>query len=181
MEPQPARTLGPELVRRVRAIERPHPNLLKQYAITSLFGTVAAPIVFLPLYFRYHTLRFRFDEEGVGASWGILFRREVYLSYKRIQDIHVKRNLIERWLGLGTVEIQTAAGSSGSELSLDGLSDFEGVRDYLYGLMRGHEAVDEAASADGDALAPESEVATLLRSIRDELAATRRALEEREA
>ena len=163
----------------MRALTKPHPNLLKQYAIQSLLGTLLAPFVFVPLYFRYHTLRFRFDEEGVGASWGILFRREIYLSYKRIQDIHVKRNLIERWLGLGTVEIQTAAGTAGADLALDGLEDYRAVRDYLYGRMRGHEQVATPASASVDAPAAESEAVELLRAIREELAAARRALEER--
>jgi len=85
----------------IHAIERPHPNLLKQYAISSLVGLIAAPIIFVPLFFKYYTLRYKFDEEGVSARWGILFRREIHLTYKRIQDIHVKRNVVERWLGLG--------------------------------------------------------------------------------
>ena len=34
-------------------------------------------MVLLPyLYFRYHTMRFRFDREGIAMSWGLLFRRE---------------------------------------------------------------------------------------------------------
>ena len=28
--------------------------------------------------------------------WGLLFRHEVYLTYRRIQDIHVTRNIVER-------------------------------------------------------------------------------------
>ena len=41
-------------------------------------------------WFRYHTMRYRFDAEGVSMSWGILFRREVLLNYSRIQDIHLQ-------------------------------------------------------------------------------------------
>ena len=48
-------------------------------------------IVLLPyLYFRYHTLRYTFDEEGIDMRVGILFRREVNLTYARIQDIHLR-------------------------------------------------------------------------------------------
>ena len=159
----------------VRAIVRPHSSLLTHYALLSLLTLVAAPFVFVPLYFRYHTLRYRFDEEGIGASWGILFRREIYLTYKRIQDIHVKRNVIERWLGIGTVEVQTAAGSSSAEMKIEGLKEYEALRDYLYRHMRGHEHLqaktgETTPPADADAVA-------LLAEIRDELAATRRALE----
>jgi len=47
---------------------------------------------------------------------GILFRREVNLTYARIQDIHLRSGLIQRWLRLANVQIQTASGSSGPEL-----------------------------------------------------------------
>jgi uncharacterized membrane protein YdbT with pleckstrin-like domain len=85
----------------VMAIERPHPNLMKMYFLQALAATVAFPFVILPLFFKYHTLRYRLDAEGISASWGILFKREIYLTYRRIQDIHVTRNLFERWLGIG--------------------------------------------------------------------------------
>jgi membrane protein YdbS with pleckstrin-like domain len=157
----------------ILAITRPDRRLLTQYAIRSLAGLFLAPVVFVPLFFRYHTLKYRIDEEGISASWGILFRREVHLTYKRIQDIHVTRSIVERYLGLGTVEIQTAAGSSRAELSLEGLVRHDAVRDFLYRRMRGHEAAPGAPAPAGD------DVRALLLAIRDDLAATRRALEGR--
>jgi putative membrane protein len=63
-------------------------------------ANVAFPFAFLPLLCRYITLRYRFDKEGVSVSHGLLWRRETYLTYARIQDIHVSRNIFERWLGL---------------------------------------------------------------------------------
>jgi len=170
---------------RVLSIQRPHPNLLKLYVLMALASTVAFPIVFVPLYFRYHTLRYRFDDEGVRASWGILFRREVLLTYRRIQDIHVSRNIVERWLGIGRVEIQTASGGSSSELALEGMSDHEAVRDYLYTRMRGargEPAATAPRAGDGGAVPAggEDEAVALLREIRAELEGARRALEARE-
>ena len=124
----------------ILALTRPHPNLLWVYLFKSMAGLFVAPIVFVPLYFKYHTLRYRFDEEGIGMSWGILWRREIYLTYTRIQDIHLSRGLFERWLGLATIQVQTASGSSGSDMSIVGLTEFELVRDFLYSRMRGAEA-----------------------------------------
>lgn len=161
---------------RILALTRPHKNLLIQYAFRSLLGLCAAPIVFVPHYFKYHTLKYRLDEEGLSVSWGILFKREVHLTYKRIQDIHVSRSLVERYLGLGTVEVQTASGSATAEMQLEGLENFDAMREFLYRRMRGHELAPEsrtAATASGD------EALALLRAIRDELEATRRALESR--
>lgn len=162
----------------ILAIERPNKNLLVQYAIRSLAGLFAAPIVFIPHYFKYHTLRYRIGEEGISASWGILFRREIHLTYKRIQDIHVSRSIVERYLGLGTVEIQTAAASSRPELSLEGLVEFDAVRDFLYRRMRGHEPA-AATGAPSSVAAPHDELRLLLIAIRDDLEATRKALEAR--
>ncbi len=162
----------------IRAIERPHPNLLKMYFLQSLAALFAFPFVFVPLFFKYHTLRYKFDDEGISARWGIIFRREIYLTYRRIQDIHVNRNLFERWLGIGKVELQTASGSSSAELKIEGIEDHEGVRDFLYGRMRG--ARGETAAGDAAADAPgEDELIALLRQIKDELEGARRALETR--
>ena len=55
----------------IRAIERPHANLMKMYALQALATTILFPIVIWPLYFKYKTLKYRFDDEGVSASWGI--------------------------------------------------------------------------------------------------------------
>ena len=103
-------------------IERPHPNLMTYYALSSL---LAGPFFFVPLvylYFRYHTMRYRFDADGVKMSWGILFRREVSLTYARVQDIHLTSNLVERWLGLAEVKLSTASGSASAEMTIEGLA-----------------------------------------------------------
>ncbi len=81
-------------------ITRPHQKLLTLYTLRSLLTTVLFPIIFLRLYFKYHTLKYRFDDEGIAMSWGLLWRKEINLTYARIQDIHVSRGLLERWLGL---------------------------------------------------------------------------------
>jgi putative membrane protein len=164
----------------IQTITRPHRNLLPSYVLQALATLIAFPVVMPVLYFRYHTLRYRIDAEGVSASWGLIFRREVYLTYKRIQDIHVKRNLFERWLGIGTVDIQTAAGSSLAELSLEGMGDYEAVRDFLYRRMRGHApAAAVAAVAGSSEDATDAELVGLLREIRTELEGARAALERR--
>jgi hypothetical protein len=57
--------------RAIFAVERPHPRLLKLYVIRSIL-TGPGIFVALPLYFfRYHTLRYKFDEEGIHMRWGI--------------------------------------------------------------------------------------------------------------
>lgn len=171
----------------VRALKRPHARLFWVYAARALLGGPLFPILFVALCFRYHTLRYTFTEEGVTVSWGVLFYKESTVLYRRIQDIHVRRSFLERWLGVATVDVQTASGSAGAEIELEGLEDHEAVRDYLYRRMRGTEAATAAApssaAGDGDgAGAPaggDAEVLGLLRALKDELDGARRALEGR--
>jgi putative membrane protein len=153
------------------------------------------PFVLVPLYFRYHTMRYRFTDEGVSMSWGVLFRREINLTYARIQDIHLTSNFVERWLGLARIQIQTASGSARAEMTIEGVREVRALRDFLYSRMRGARTAGgpapstggsprPAAAAGGppaQAVNPLAETAALLRETAAELAAIRRALEARGA
>jgi uncharacterized membrane protein YdbT with pleckstrin-like domain len=154
----------------VRALQRPDRSLLTYYVLVACMTLPALPFVLLPLYFRFHTLHFRFDAEGVSMGYGILFRREMHLTYARMQDIHLSQNLVERWLGIGTVTIQTAGAGEGGDMKLEGLRNFEAVRDYLYARMRG---VREKALAPGESHSTEEQ---LLIEIRDSLRSAAAAL-----
>lgn len=146
---------------------------MKYYFLSSF---LLGPLFFIPLiylYFRYHTMRYTFDEEGISMRWGILFRREITLTYARIQDIHLTSNVLERWLKLARIQIQTASASAGAEMTLEGLHEFEMLRDYLYSRMRG---VRQPANKS-----PEQDLAAGLREVAAELRAVREALEKRGA
>ena len=172
-----------DLEQKVFAIQRPHPNLWTLYIIRSLLALPLAPILLPYHWFRYHTLKYSFDREGISMSWGILFRREINLTYSRIQDIHLSSGFIQRWLNIADIQIQTASGSASAEMTIEGLIDHAMLRDYLYQRMRGlkepHAAPHPAASTPlhhGDAADARTSDA-ILREILDEVRATRRALE----
>src|SRR5262245_16171608 len=165
----------------IGSIERPSAKLLRYYLLKCLLAGPAFPIALIPHYFKYHTLRYHFDNEGLSMRWGILFRREVILNYSRIQDIHLSSNLIERWLGLAKIEIQTAAGSASAEMTIEGITEFEAVRDFLYAQMRGTKdsaRPQTASNVPMPANAPaEDELIRTLRAVASELGAIRVALE----
>ncbi len=178
LTPEPAHTEA-ELARVLR-IERPGASLMRYYALLSLLAGPFFFVVLIPLYFRYHTMRYRFDADGVKMSWGILFRREVSLTYARIQDIHLTSNLVSRWLGLAEVKISTASGSSSAEMTIEGLGEFELVRDFLYAKMRGGRDKPAPApmAAGGGGAGPELDVVVAaLRQVSEDLRAVRAALE----
>ena len=152
-------------------VERPHPNLLTLYFLRSLLSGPMFFIVFPVLFFRYLTLRYSFDEQGVSMRWGVLFRREVNITYARIQDIHLTSGILQRWLKLADVQVQTASGSSAAEVKIEGLQEFESIRDFLYARMRGVDP--KAASADGDAVTILRDIAADVRAVRTRLEAGR--------
>ncbi len=122
---------------RIHALRRPHPRLLRYYLLFSLITGPAFPIVFAVLFMRFRTLRYRFDDEGVTMSWGALFKREISLTYSRIQDIHLRSNVVERWLGLSRLLVQTASGSARAEMKIEGVLELSAVRNFMYDRMRG--------------------------------------------
>jgi putative membrane protein len=162
----------------VFAIHRPSPALMKYYVLASFLLGPFFVFPLLYLYFRYHTMRYEFDEEGISMRWGILFRREITLTYARIQDIHLTSNILERWLRLARIQIQTASASAAAEMTLEGLHEFEIVRDFLYSKMRG--VRDRAASGQAEVTqSPDANLAAALREVAAELRAVREALEKR--
>jgi len=181
---------------KILALERPDRALWHFYIISAI---LSGPLIFftLPyLYFRYHTLRYRFDAEGIHMKVGLLFRQEINLTYARIQDIHLRSGIVQRWFGLANVEIQTASGSSAAELIIEGFKDYEAIRDFLYTRMRGYNLRPSAAAPEAGQSSPQvastnlppgqgvdadGEVVSLLLGIRDELRRTRELIETKNA
>lgn len=168
---------------RILAIERPSSKLFTYYFIQCFMLPPISFLAFPILYFRYHTMKYRFDEEGVSMSWGILFRKQVNLTYARIQDIHLTSGIVQRWLGLADIHIQTASGSAQAEMKIEGILEYEALRDFLYTKMRGYReralrggAPAPVASA-GLPVAAEGELVALMRDIQSEMRQAREALE----
>lgn len=151
----------------LKGFTRPSAALLTYYLLIAVCTLPGVCIVLPALWIRYATLRYSFDEEGVSMRWGWLFRGETVLTYRRIQDIHLTRDLFQRWLGISTVSLQTASGSAMPEIKIEGVVEAEAMRDFLYARMRGAKG-----QADPTHVRPadvESEVSELLRQIRDNL------------
>ena len=142
--------------------------------IISLLTLVAFPVTLIALWIQYRTMRYRFDDEGIWRAQGLLWRREVNVAYRRIQDIHLTNGLLQRWMGLATVSIQTAAGSATPEVTIDGVLEAEALRDFLYTKMRGVRDLAHAGAATPHGAAAldrtaHDEALVLLTDIRDGL------------
>ena len=49
-------------------VSRPDPMLLRYYLLVSLLSGPLFPVAILPLLFKYATLRYRFDDDGISMS-----------------------------------------------------------------------------------------------------------------
>lgn len=173
--------LPPMNLQQLQTIDRPDRKQVTLIILSAVFASVltfgfAIPFVVIgtiPVLIRYFTTRYRFDEGGVGVSWGFFFKQESHLTFDKIQDIHLRRSLLERWLKLGTVDVQTASGSAAAEVSLYGLTEYDEVRDFLYQKMRNARGMDRPKKTVQDATAAAAsgggEAIVLLREIRDEV------------
>jgi putative membrane protein len=151
-----------------RGIRRPDRRLAKYYVLQALATGPAFPFVLAFRLLRFRTLRYEFDDEGLSVRWGMLFRREISLTFERIQDLHLVSNVVERWLGLGRIQVQTASGSAKAEMTIEGLPDVDGLRDALYARMRGARDAD-----DGRVEVPVATLDEVARALRDTAAALR--------
>jgi putative membrane protein len=152
----------------IRGVLRPDQRFLWTSLLASFAWGPLFPIGMVRAVLRFRTLEYQFDDEGIHMAWGILFRREVTVAYRRIQDIHLTSNIFERWLGLARIQLQTASGSAAAEMTIEGLLEFERIRDDLYRQMRG--ATPTPTPQDAEPLAL---VAAALRETTAELAQLR--------
>jgi hypothetical protein len=66
-----------------RQLARPDPSLLKYYVLTSLLTGPGFLVVFWPLLFKYETLRYKFEDDGMSMSWGAEEFRNLILNRLR--------------------------------------------------------------------------------------------------
>jgi len=160
------------------SLQLPPPQLFTYYLLGAILSGPFIIFVFPAIWFRYKTLKYRFEETGMRMSVGVLFRKETVTAYRRIQDIHVSSNVIQRWLGISNISIQTASGSALPEIVIEGVTEPDKLRDWLYERLRGAKGertvaeradqrplVSEQSPATGD-----DEATQLLIAIRDNLA-----------
>lgn len=161
---------------------QPSALLLKYYFLQSLIAGPFFFLLFIPLYCKYHTLRYQFHEEGVVVRWGILFRREISVGYERIQDIHLMANVVERWLGLGRIQLQTASGQASAEMVIEGFTDYRAIRDFLYAQMYGTSSEEElrrpSAEISQQNFVPVEDLVEVLNKVAEETRAIRKLLEQ---
>ena len=95
-------------------------------------GLVAYIVVlFITAEVVYSSFRYAADEIGFRKKFGVIHKMEVSIPYQQIQNVNIRRSLVDRMLGLCHVGIETAGNSNGTRQVIDTMTSSEG---YLPGL-----------------------------------------------
>jgi putative membrane protein len=129
----------------------------------------------------YRSLRYEVQDDEVVVNVGIWTKSVKHVPYRTVTNMQVKRDVVDRLLGIGTLNIQTAgmSGQKGAEERLVGLSDvqqvYERVADELRRFRGGMAPTQADVEAEPGVALPEG-----LGALLEEVRAIRKSLEERQ-
>jgi putative membrane protein len=105
--------------------------------VANVIGGVFAVLAILPALFRYLTVRYAIVDGAFVLRSGLVFRQVRTIPLARIQNINLKRNVLQRLLKVATLQIETASGSGvEAELSVVGDAEAERLAEALQGVSR---------------------------------------------
>ena len=123
-------------------------------------------------YLRIQNTDYVVTTESLYVKSGIFSTNIETVDLDRIQNTEYNRSFWGKQFGYGSISISTA-GSSGAEISFDGIPDAPTVRDRITELQRRHSGRGDASADDHDASASAEQLAELVEEVR----ATREAFE----
>jgi len=97
-----------------------YPDSLLHYA--GYICVLAALYVALRVLYTHFAWRFTVDDDSIESRRGIIGRTVQSIRIEDLRNINVRQSLVERMLGVGSVEFSTAGGS-GIEVVFFGIED----------------------------------------------------------
>ena len=126
----------------------------------------------------YRSLAYEVQDDEVIVRAGIWTKSVKHVPYRTVTNLTVKRDILDRWLGIGALNIQTAgmSGTTGAEEKLVGLTNVQEVYEIVVTELRRFRGsmAPTAAGVEGE---PAVASINTLSAILTEVRAIRRALE----
>lgn len=76
----------------------------------------------------YRRFEYALTSDTFDVSWGVFSRRDREIPYRRIQNVSISRNIVQRLVGIAEVRVETAGGDQSAEVHLRYVSDAEARR-----------------------------------------------------
>jgi membrane protein YdbS with pleckstrin-like domain len=100
-------------------------------------------IYWIPKY--YDTIIYKLSGSEMTWRRGVWFRKTGVVPYNRITNVDIDQGPVSRKLGIASIKIQTAGYSApsqrSSEIRIEGMKNFEELRERIIGLVRGKKPV----------------------------------------
>lgn len=126
----------------------------------------------------YRSLSYEVQDDEVIVRAGIWTKSVKHVPYRTVTNLTIRRGILDRWLGLGTLRIQTAgmSGQTGAEENLVGLANVQEVYELVVTELRRFRGgmAPTVAEVEGE---PAVAFAEALSAILAEVRAIRQALE----
>lgn len=125
------------------------PMLLFGMFMINLF--ISVPILFILIFTAYWINKYYFTMiyklSGNEMIWrrGVWFKKTGVVPYNRITNIDIAQGPVSRKFGIASLKIQTAGYSAptarSSEIKIEGMEDFEEIRELIMGFVSGKKPV----------------------------------------
>ncbi len=134
--------------------------------LTGVFlALMAAVLAWIPK--AYREVEYFIEDGSVKMRWGVVWKKQVTVPYRKITNVDITQGPLERFLGTGTLHLQTAGagGKEGTkaELKLPGIKNLDETRDLIVSKLGGKKTAEKEESPQGNMLA---EILEELRQIR---------------
>jgi len=102
-------------------------------------------LVFLWIPRFYQTITYKLTRDDMTWRRGVWFRNTGIVPYNRITNVDISQGPLSRALGIASLKIQTAGYSApntrSSEIKIEGMTDFEELRETIMNHVRGRKPV----------------------------------------
>ena len=108
-----------------------------------LLAVVVFVAYWIPKY--YDTMTYKLSSTEMTWRRGVWFKNTGVVPYNRITNIDITQGPVSRSFGIAALKIQTAGYSAPnartSEIRIEGVEDFEGMRESIMSMVRGRKAI----------------------------------------
>jgi uncharacterized membrane protein YdbT with pleckstrin-like domain len=127
------------------------------------------------------SLRYEVEEDEVIVRAGIWTHSVKHVPYRTVTNLTVRRDVLDRILGLGTLRIQTAgmSGQKGAEETLAGMETAQEVYETVAAELRRFRSGMAPTQADSEGIPAPAAAGETMAELLDEVRAIRQALETR--
>jgi putative membrane protein len=121
-----------------------------RFGAVDIMAAVLGIFAVVPAIVHYFTVRYQVGEDAFTMWSGLLFKQKRIIPLERIQNVSIKRNVLERALGVSSLQIETAGGTGAeAELSVVKVDEADRLAHVLKNI-----APPLSAPTDEDGFAP---------------------------